>query len=267
MGSRVPVQHCNLRSAGSFISTNSLHDLNTVDSRPSNIDSISADADHTLNADEDSDAVDCIHDSYSNSLPLHSVGVEEDHTSLENTGSSGGAYDILSIEDVSPIESARARFLQIIVDHFISDHVIKVVDNESEYAVHPGQDKLTKRKSGDVQYEGDPMFALPLMYVANMYETLVNDVNTRLASLNGVRDKTIGVALEAAGGLYRRMAKKFPKKGSCIFKRRELATSIETRTRFPELVIQEEKRVRFVVVNGLGIVEKPSSMPIVDAEW
>ncbi|KAJ6351134.1 hypothetical protein OIU78_007126 [Salix suchowensis] len=110
MGSRVPVQHCNLRSAGSFISTNSLHDLNTVDSRPSNIDSISADADHTLNADEDSDAVDCIHDSYSNSLPLHSVGVEEDHTSLENTGSSGGAYDILSIEDVSPIESARARF-------------------------------------------------------------------------------------------------------------------------------------------------------------
>lgn len=55
--------------------------------------------------------------------------------------------------------------------------------------------------------------------------------------------------------------------GSCIFKRRELATSLETRTRFPELVIQEEKRVRFVVVNGLDIVEKPSSMPIVDAEW
>jgi pentatricopeptide repeat domain-containing protein 1 len=46
-----------------------------------------------------------------------------------------------------------------------------------------------------------------------------------------------------------------------------LATSLETRTRFPELVIQEEKRVRFVVVNGLDIVEKPSSMPIVDAEW
>lgn len=107
--------------------------------------------------------------------------------------------------------------MQIIVDHFISDHVIKVVDNESEYAVHPGQDKLTKRKSGDVQYEGDPMFALPLMYVANMYETLVNDVNMRLASLNGVRDKTIGVALEAAGGLYRRMAKKFPKKGIKTF--------------------------------------------------
>lgn len=52
-----------------------------------------------------------------------------------------------------------------------------------------------------------------------------------------------------------------------MFKRRELATSLETRTRFPELVIQEEKRVRFVVVNGLDIVEKPSGVPIEDAEW
>lgn len=55
--------------------------------------------------------------------------------------------------------------------------------------------------------------------------------------------------------------------GTCIFKRRELATSFETRSRFPELVIQEEKRVRFVVVNGLSIVEKPNSMHIEDAEW
>lgn len=55
--------------------------------------------------------------------------------------------------------------------------------------------------------------------------------------------------------------------GPCTYKRRELATSLETRTRFPELVIQEEKRVRFVVVNGLDIVEKPNSMPIDDAEW
>ena len=55
--------------------------------------------------------------------------------------------------------------------------------------------------------------------------------------------------------------------GTCIFKRRELATSLETRTRFPELVIQEEKRVRFVVVNGLAIVEKPTNMGIDDAEW
>lgn len=55
--------------------------------------------------------------------------------------------------------------------------------------------------------------------------------------------------------------------GPCTYKRRELATSMETRTRFPELVIQEEKRVRFVVVNGLKIVEKPNSMAIDDAEW
>lgn len=55
--------------------------------------------------------------------------------------------------------------------------------------------------------------------------------------------------------------------GPCTFKRRELATSLETRNRFPELVIQEEKRVRFVVVNGLVIVEKPNSITIDDAEW
>ncbi|XP_031268375.1 uncharacterized protein At2g02148-like isoform X3 [Pistacia vera] len=202
-----------------------------------------------------------------NPLPLHGVGVEEDRSSLENTGPSSGAYDTLAIEDVSPIESARARFLQIIVDHFINDHVIEVADSEADYTSHSGQDKLNKRKTGDVQYEGDPRFALPLMYVANLYGSLVNDVDLRLASLNGIREKTIGVALEAAGGLYRSLAKKFPKKGSCIYRRRELATSLETRTRFPELVIQEEKRVRFVVVNGLDIVEKPNNMPIDDAEW
>lgn len=55
--------------------------------------------------------------------------------------------------------------------------------------------------------------------------------------------------------------------GPCSFRRRELATSIATRTRFPELVVQEEKRVRFVVVNGLSIIEKPSSINIDDAEW
>ncbi|XP_065872963.1 uncharacterized protein At2g02148 [Euphorbia lathyris] len=273
MGSRVPVQHYNLRSANSFIGSSSLHDLNSVDSRPANIDTIGGDtvdrhADGSLDAEDDSSAaVDCMHESYRNTLPLHGVGVEEDRSSLENNGSPRGAYDILTIEDVTPVESARARFLQIIVDHFISDHVIEVADSGAEYDAHSGQDKLNKRKSGDVQYEGDPRFALPLMYVANMYETLVNDVNMRLASLNGIRDKTLGVALEAAGGLYRKMAKKFPKKGTYSFKRRELATSFETRTRFPELVIQEEKRVRFVVVNGLDIVEKPNNMPIEDAEW
>ncbi|KAK1555950.1 hypothetical protein Q3G72_033801 [Acer saccharum] len=272
MGSRVPVQPYNLRSANSFIST-SLHDLNTVDSRPTDIDDIRDSVQQDgLDNDDDSTAVNCMHESYRNSLPLHNVGVEEDHSSLENSGASRGAYDILTIEvdfepDVSPIESARARFLQIIVDYFINHHVIEVADSETDYTSQSGQDKLNKRKTRDVQYEGDPRFALPMMYVANLYESLVNDANLRLASLNGIREKTIGVALEAAGGLYRSLAKKFPKKGSCVYKRRELATSLETRTRFPELVIQEEKRVRFVVVNGLDIVEKPNNIPIDDADW
>lgn len=267
MGSRLPVQHY----SNSFIPT-SLHDLNTVDSRPSEIDAVDAtDAlDHHDHDHPDSTTVECLHESYRNSLPIHGVGAEEeDRSSLDNGDSSRGAFSILTIEDVSPIESARARFLQIIVDNFIKDHVIEVVDNESpvEYNAQSGQEKLNKRKTGDIQYEGDPRFALPLMYVANLYETLVNDVNLRIASLNGIRDKTIGVALEAAGGLYRRLAKRFPKKGSYMYKRRELATSNETRTRFPELVIQEEKRVRFVVVNGLDIVERPNNVPVEDSEW
>lgn len=103
------------------------------------------------------------------------------------------------------------------MDHFINDHVIEVTDSEADYTSQAGQDKLSKRKTREVQYEGDPRFALPLMYVANMYETLVNDVNLRIASLNGIREKTIGVALEAAGGLYRSLAKKFPKKGINFF--------------------------------------------------
>lgn len=72
---------------------------------------------------------------------------------------------------------------------------------------------MSKRKSREIHYEGDATYVLPLMYVANMYETLVNEVNVRLSSLNGMREKTIGVALEAAGGLYRKLAKKFPRKG------------------------------------------------------
>lgn len=75
------------------------------------------------------------------------------------------------------------------------------------------QEKLSKRKSREFRYEGDAHYALPLMYIANMYETLVNEVNMRLSSMNGMRDKTIGVALEAAGGLYRKLAKKFPREG------------------------------------------------------
>ncbi|XP_027191150.1 uncharacterized protein At2g02148 isoform X2 [Cicer arietinum] len=254
MSARVPVQqHYNLNSPTSFIES-PLHVLNAVDARTT---APSIDDDHHA-------AVDCMNESHRNCLPLHSVEVDEDRSSLETNESSRGHYDLLIVDDVSPIESARARFLQIVMDHFIDDRVIEVVDSDADYG---DQDKMNKRRTREIQYEGDPSFALPLMYVANMYETLVNEVNIRLASLNGIRDKSIGVALEAAGGLYRRLAKKFPKKGPCTYKRRELATSMETRTRFPELVIQEEKRVRFVVVNGLRIVEKPNSVSIDDAEW
>lgn len=98
------------------------------------------------------------------------------------------------------------------VDYFIINHVIEVPDSDTDYAAQ-SEDKQSKRKSSETRYEGDPRFALPLMYVANLYETLVNDANIRIGSLNGIREKTIGVALEAAGGLYRRLAKKFPKKG------------------------------------------------------
>lgn len=126
--------------------------------------------------------------------------------------------------------------MQIIVDHFINDHVIEAADSEADYGDHSGQDKLNKRKSREVQYEGDPRFALPLMYVANMYETLVNDVNIRLASLNGIREKTIGVALEAAGGLYRRLAKKFPKKGKLSFVC-ALHSMIQLLTYFPHFLL------------------------------
>ncbi|KAL8172314.1 hypothetical protein V2J09_024118 [Rumex salicifolius] len=209
-----------------------------------------------------------MNESYRNSVQLHDVEVEEDHSSLESNVSLRVSVDALTINDVSPIETARARFLRIVVDHFIIQHAIEVLGSEAGYTLQHEQDKLHKRKSSEeVRYEGDPQFVLPLMYVANMYETLVNEANVRLASLDGCREKTLGVALEAAGGLYRKLAKKFPKKGPFTFKRRELATSLETRARFPELVVQEEKRVRFVVVNGLDIIEKPDTISADDAEW
>lgn len=39
-----------------------------------------------------------MHEQHRNSLPLHSVEVEEDRTSLENNESSGGHYHILTID-------------------------------------------------------------------------------------------------------------------------------------------------------------------------
>lgn len=54
--------------------------------------------------------------------------------------------------------------------------------------------------------------------------------------------------------------------GNTTFKRREMASALEARTKFPQLVTGEEKRVRFVVVHGLELVERPNLSPE-DAEW
>nr|XP_043640142.1 uncharacterized protein At2g02148 [Erigeron canadensis] len=268
MGSRVPVQQYNLRSADSYIDhpddTSSLHDdLNTVDGRSGEIIEPMVDrdtiTDDNLDNEVDSATAERMHESYQNTMPLHNVGVDGGHSSLLTNGP--------LINDISPIETAKARFMDFIVDNFISTHVVEATESETDGISQPMEEKVCKRKGQDVRYEGDPQFVLPLMYVANMYDTLVNEVNVRLLTLNGWREKSFGVGLEAAGGLYRKLAKKFPKKGSCSFKRRELATSFETRSRFPELVIQEEKRIRFIVVNGLAIIEKPTIANIDDAEW
>lgn len=50
------------------------------------------------------------------------------------------------------------------------------------------------------------------------------------------------------------------------FKRREMASALEARTKFPQLVTGDEKRVRFVVVHGLELVERPT-LPPEDSEW
>lgn len=50
------------------------------------------------------------------------------------------------------------------------------------------------------------------------------------------------------------------------FKRREMASAFEARTKFPQLVTGDEKRVRFVVVHGLELVERPE-LSHEDAEW
>ncbi|KAL6603410.1 hypothetical protein ACP70R_043771 [Stipagrostis hirtigluma subsp. patula] len=214
----------------------------------------------------DSSSVDCMHGSYSSSLSLHGVRVDDEHSALDNSSRPCSPFEILTAQDVLPIELARTRFLDIIVDYFIGQHVIEMVEYSGSDCSQ-ADDKSNKRKQQEVRYEGDPRFALPLMYIANLYETLVSDVNARLASLIGFREKTIGLALEAAGGLYRKLTQKFPKKGTYSFKRRELATSHATRTRFPELVVHEEKRVRFVVINGLSIIERPDNMRMDDADW
>ena len=62
MGTRVPVQHFGMRSANSYIAASPLHDLNTVDSRPADMESISdvdreAVTEDSLEHNDDSNAV------------------------------------------------------------------------------------------------------------------------------------------------------------------------------------------------------------------
>ncbi|XP_021713711.1 uncharacterized protein At2g02148-like [Chenopodium quinoa] len=258
----------NLRSVDSYIDGRNLDEVK----KDGEIDRISngdrdAITEDSLDHDEGSNNIDCLDEVYKTPIQIPNIVVEDDRSSLESSGSLRNSCHALTAKDVLPIETARARFLQIVVDNFITHHTIEKPGAYIDNIVEPGGDKSNKRKSAEVQYEGDPRFVLPLMYVANLYETLVSEANMRVALLNGLREKTIGVALEASGGLYRKLTQKFPKTGSYSFKRRELATSLETRTRFPELVVQEEKRVRFVVANGLDIVERPTVVPVDDAEW
>lgn len=123
------------------------------------------------------------------------------------------------VADVIPIETARARFLQIIIDHFITHHIVPTPESptETNYNSPNSKEKLKKRiRTRDGQYEGDPRYLLPLTFVANLYETLIHEVNQRLGTVEGSHEKTMGVALEAAGGLYRRLVKRYPKSGERI---------------------------------------------------
>ncbi|CAM6043458.1 unnamed protein product [Sphagnum compactum] len=267
-----PGGHYNL-NGGSLVG-NALHDLNTVDSRNAEIDGL-ADVDRDVptgddleNDDDSASGGDCGSHSYAN-IGLQGVDAPnlEQSLPMDNDGPRP-PYGVLTITDVIPIESTRARFLQLIIDSFIIDHIIPVPESpEMNYNSPNNNDKSKKRKSRDVQYEGDPRYLLPLTFVANLYETLIREVNQRLATVEGLHEKTFGVALEAAGGLYRRLVKKYPKSGGPMtFKRREMASALEARTKFPQLVTGEEKRVRFVVVHGLELVERPNMRPE-DAEW
>ncbi|GJZ70613.1 putative RNA-directed DNA polymerase [Tanacetum coccineum] len=165
-----------------------------------------------LNNEDDSGTFDCIHKSYQNNLLLPNVGMDGGHLRLDSTGFSRDAYNIMSPDDFSPIETARARFLDFILDNFISSHVVEVMNFHSD-GVSQSVEDLSPRKVRDVKYLGDSGFVLPLMYVANMYETMVNEVNMRLSSFDGMCEKTMGLSLKANGGLFRKLEKKFSRKG------------------------------------------------------
>ncbi|CAI5939803.1 unnamed protein product [Closterium sp. NIES-64] len=226
-------------------------------------------------------------------------------------GHTGAKNSIRAGPDLLPIEAARVRFLHLIIDHFVTYHIVPISE-ESQLAASHSPGERRKRRAREMEdgqppveqqvirpsYEGDPRHLLPLIFLANAYETLVGEVNGRMAEMDVLRGKTMGLALEAAGGLYRRMVEKFPKSGGyqgsqgddistrsqwalppagagverrgavTIFRRREMASALEARARFPQLVLgRDDKRVRFIVVHGLELVERPSTMSPDDAEW
>ncbi|XP_024379170.1 uncharacterized protein At2g02148 [Physcomitrium patens] len=148
-------------------------------------------------------------------LALRRVGGQNpEHSMTVDSEESRSPYGVLTLNDVSPIESTRARFLQLIIDYFIKYHIISAAEaHEAHSYSSNGKDKLTKRKSRDVQYEGGHRYLLPLTFLANLYETLIREINQRLAAVEGLQERTFGAALEAAGGLYRRLVKKFLKSG------------------------------------------------------
>ncbi|PWA81381.1 hypothetical protein CTI12_AA188690 [Artemisia annua] len=196
--------------------------INHLDGRVGEITEPTVDRDfvHSDNLDNEDDfvALDCVHDSYHNTSSPYNVGMDEGHSSLNRRD----VYNIISPFDVSPIEVARARFLDFIVDNFISSHVVEVTNCETDAISQSVEEDLSNKK-----------------------------------------------ARRSVCGLYRKLAKKFPINGPCTFKRRELTTSVETRSRFPELVVgtPEKMRFRVCVVIGLDIIEKPIVEQIDDAEW
>ncbi|KAI3767546.1 hypothetical protein L2E82_17747 [Cichorium intybus] len=65
---------------------------------------------------------------------------------------------VKSPNDVSPIETARARFLYFIVDNFIESHVVELTDSETESTSQFVEENMNKRKERDIQYEGNALF-------------------------------------------------------------------------------------------------------------
>lgn len=216
---------------------------------------------------EDSNLSEGVPQEYDQSLALQSVGSEDGHLD-EHEDQQQNLYGTLGIHDILPIEAARVRFLHLLVDHFVTYHIVPVQDQPPLKHNEKIKKRKLKEMNSKAAYEGDPRYLLPLIYVANMYETLVGEINARMSETEGLQGKSMGLALEAAGGLYRRLVEKYPKSGNVTsFKRREMASALEARAKFPSLVTGDEKRVRFIVVHGLELLERPTTMCPEDAEW